>query len=269
MARVSLPPDAREVRAGPGLAWAVPAARAWVADTLASGRTLYGSAADEEDVLELRGRGPVYAFAVPGGRWVVRRCRRGGAMAPLLGERFLRGGTPRPFHEMASSEEARRRGVPTPRVLAAAAYPEGAFYRGDVVSEHVARSRDLASLLFGAAAPRADATLQDAEPEAAVREAALRETASLLSRMAAVGVEHPDLNAKNVLLAARGGAMAAFLVDLDKVRLRPAGDASPVAPMLERLERSLHKFERVTERRLRDAEWRALRDPLVGGEGTA
>ena len=57
-------------------------------------------------------------------------------------------GTPRPVHETRVSEEARRRGVPTPRVVAAMTYPQGPYYRADLVTEFVPASTDLVESLF-------------------------------------------------------------------------------------------------------------------------
>ncbi|MBW3533734.1 MAG: hypothetical protein KY453_00735 [Gemmatimonadetes bacterium] len=266
MAVLSPPSNVHEIRAETGMAWVVPAAQAWASETLDAGKTLYEAAGSADDVLELRGRGPVYAFATAGGRWVVRRCRRGGAMAPLLGERFLRTGPPRPLLEMAASEEARKRGIPTPDVLAAAVYPDGPFYRGDVVTEYVAESRDLASLLFGADAPEAGAVARAAVEDPEVREAALRDAGYMLARMARAGVEHPDLNAKNVLLEWHGERVSALLVDLDRVRVHPPGAALSAGAMHRRLARSLRKFERAAGRRLTRSEWAALADPLPQGD---
>lgn len=268
MADLTPPSNVHEVRAEAGVAWSVPAAQAWALETLDAGGTLYDAAAAAEDVVELRGRGPVYAFAVRGGRWVVRRCRRGGAMAPLLGERFLRVGAPRPFLEMAASDEAMKRGIPTPRVLVAAVYPDGPFYRGDVVTEYVAGSRDLASLLFGAEAPETGAVAHAAVEEPEVREAALRDAGYMIARMARAGVEHPDLNAKNVLLEWQEERVSAFLVDLDRVRVHPPGAALPAGPMHQRLARSLRKFERAAGRRLTGSEWEALAEPLPPAEAS-
>ena len=269
MAALTPPSNVHEVRGGSAVvAWCVPVAQPWVQTTLGEGGTLYASAAAADDVLELRGRGPVYAFAAPdGSRWVARRYRRGGAVASLLGERYVRSGAPRPFREMNATDEARRRGIPAPRVLAAAVYPDGPFYRGDLVTEYIAGTRDLAALLFGAAAPEAGAGAGVAEEDPQLREAALRDAGHLLARMARAGVEHPDLNAKNVLLEERDGRVSAFLVDLDRVRVHPPGEALPPEPMRSRLERSLRKFERATGRRLGEAEWRALREPLGAGRG--
>lgn len=236
-----------------------PEAEEWVRAALAEGRTLFEEARGAPDRIELRGRGPAYAIPAPGGtgntpasrgsrpaRWLVRHYRRGGAVASLLGDRYLRLGTPRPFRELAASEEVRARGVETPRVMAATVYPAGAFYRGDLVTEFVEDARDLAGILFSG----------DEEPSRRRRAAAA--TGVLVGDLAEAGIHHRDLNAKNVLLVGEGEALRALVLDLDRCRLAAAGTATAAGPMLERLLRSLGSFEADTGRTVRPEEREAL-----------
>jgi hypothetical protein len=60
--------------------------------------------------------------------------------------------------------------------------------------------------------------------------------------MARAGIEHRDLNARNILFAGEREAPVAMLLDLDRCRVSPGG--TRVAPwrMLRRLERSLQKI---------------------------
>lgn len=225
-----------------------PEAEAWVRPVLSEGGTLFREAASHPHRIELRGRGPAYAIPAPGGdgRWLVRHYRRGGAVAPLLGDRYLRLGTPRPFRELAASEAVRARGVATPRVVAATVHPAGPFYRGDLVTEYVEDARDLAELLF-----------RDDEPDAH-RLRVVRAAGALVAELTAAGVRHRDLNAKNVLLAGEGAALRTLVLDLDRCRLAaPDPRASPEA-MLERLLRSLAGFEEETGRELDAGEREAL-----------
>jgi 3-deoxy-D-manno-octulosonic acid kinase len=148
--------------------------------------------------------------------------------------------------EARASAGVRARGIPTPRVVAGALYPRGLFYRADLVTEFVPASRDLADALFrGAEAERPDRPLL------------LEEAGRLLARMAREGVEHPDLNARTILLTREGGALVAMLLDLDRCRLR----AAPLPPdrMLGRLERSLRKISGQQSVALQDADWNRLR----------
>jgi len=243
--------------AGPrGSGFAAPEAEAWVAHALAQGHMLRDVAASHPDALELRGRGPVHAVPAAGpGRWVVRPYRRGGSvMGPLLGDRHLRVGQPRPLAEARASAEVLVRGIPTPRVLAGAVYPAGAFYRADLVTEYIADSETLAGAVVEARAggPRE-------------RSSALVAAGQLLARMALAGVEHPDMNARNVLLLRREGRLIAMLLDLDRCRVRGAGRGTSSERMLRRLE---HSLERIAGRRggvLRDEDRDELRHAAGAG----
>ena len=74
-------------------------------------------------------------------------------MAGLLRDRHLRLGGFRTLEEGRFSEKVRAAGVRTPAVVAAAAYPLGAFYRGDVITEIVPDSSTLAACLLLARDP--------------------------------------------------------------------------------------------------------------------
>jgi 3-deoxy-D-manno-octulosonic acid kinase len=229
------------------LAFAAPEVEAWVRRALADAGRLYEAAlAHAEFSLEGRARVPV--VHTPRGRWVVRRYHRGGRVAgPLLRDRYLRVGRPRPLVEASASHETRRRGIATPRVMAGAVYPIGPFYRADLVTEFVANGGDLARALFHDARPPAE------------RSEILRTVGALIARAAAAGIEHADLNAKNVLLDSTAGGATPLLLDLDRCRVLPPGMAGDPIPMLERLERSLRKHADRTGKPLGNAEWTSLR----------
>lgn len=186
----------------------------------------------------------MYAVPTSAGVLVVRHFVRGGSVARFLGDRYLSVETPRPFREATASERIRDLGIETPRVVAAAVYRAGLFYRGDLVTELVPQAQALSDVLFdsdrGGLAGTAD------------RKDALRETGALISRMARAGVRHPDLNAGNVLVQWSGGTPTTYVIDLDRATV----DSGPVSPegMVQRLLRSLRKFERQTGLRLPEPE---------------
>jgi tRNA A-37 threonylcarbamoyl transferase component Bud32 len=242
----------------------------WVRYVLEGGTTLYQASAGERDGFELPGRSPVFAIPAKGGgkgppvgceqgpdtaepeaRWAVRHFSRGGRIVSrLLGDRYLNLGVPRPFHEAQVSEEARTRGVPTPRVMAAALYPDPPFYRGDLVTEFVGGSTDLLGALFdfrksgvGGAAERLDA---------------LKATGGLIRKMGQAGLRHGDLHAGNILLRWEGVLPSALILDLGRSELLEKGTPAPPGPMLKRLNRSLRKWEEKTGLRLTEVEWEAL-----------
>lgn len=232
-------------------AWgfALPEAKAWTEGLLGEGRSLRAAAAEHPEALEMRGRGTVRAIPAQGGRWVVRPYLRGGWVAgPLLRDRYLRVGVPRPLAEVRASAEARERGVPTPRVVAGAVYPGRLFYRADLVTEYVPDATELAEVLFGATPTDLEGRIE-----------ALGESVRLVARLARAGVEHADLNARNILLKREGSGSRALLLDLDRCRIRKDGSPMAPGPMLRRLERSLDKLGTAAGRPLRAEERAVLR----------
>ena len=228
---------------------ATPAALPWVTDALSRGRKLRDVAEQSLEAFTMEGRGPVYAVPGAGGCWVVRPYRRGGMVAgPVLQDRYLRVGEPRPLREARTSLEVAGRQIPTPPVLAGAVYPAGAFYRADIVTAYIPGSLDLAALVFG-----------DPSRAGAARMRTLVEAGRLIGRMARVGIEHADLNARNVLLAGDEQAPYALVLDLDRCRVREAGRSCEPTGMLRRLERSLRKIGAAERSPLVAAEWDALR----------
>ncbi len=247
------------------------------ARALAAHGSLHAWAAARPGTKPLAGRGVTWAADAPEGvpiesgragsqapRWVVRHYRRGGAVARWLGDRYLGAGEPRPLRELRISVAARARRVPTPEVLALALYPAGAFYRADLATAEIPQAMDLAESLWAEHAGADD-------PSA--RMAALAAAGALLRELAAAGVRHPDLNAKNILLAtADSGSMdglpatpaaaeglVAWVLDLDGARVGPPLSWRRRREAEARLERSLRKWERRTGRHLAPAEWAGLR----------
>lgn len=206
--------------------------------------TLAAAAAAQPRVKTLTGRGEVHVVPAPvgGGRWAIRHYHRGGAVAPLLGDRYLRLGTPRPDRELAMGRALDAAGVPTPRHIGGAVYRHGVWYRGDLVTEYVPDSRDLAAVLFGGASPF--------DPAAAMRAAG-----SLVRRLHDGGVVHRDLNLKNILIAGPergasgdGGSIRALILDLDRASVRGRVGERARRRMLDRFWRSARKWEGRTER---------------------
>ncbi len=231
-------------------AFACSAAGGWLESVLAEGRPLYDWGARHAVAEALLGRGPVrVAHApVPGPdrreRWAFRHYRRGGAAAPLLGDLYLRIGERRPVRELRVSVEARARGVPTPAVVAGAAYRSGAAYRADLVTELVPGAVSLRDAMFGAEPAR------DAIP-------LLRSAGRLVRALEQARVLHADLNAGNVLIDAGGGP--GWVVDLDRCGTLRRDAPPPVARMRRRLERSLRKLAELHARPLTPTDWAALR----------
>ena len=242
--------DSREPPPG-FVAFTVGAARAVCVDAIATDvqqalrhGTLYEFAASRADARAIAGRGTAWVSSLPGGeRVVVRHNRHGGALAPLTRDLF-RAPTRAPL-ELEISEELRRRGIPTPNILAYATYPVApGLCRADVVTRYVAPSVDLAAVL-----------LSDDE---ALRAEAWEATALLLRELSEAGVRHHDLNAKNVLLHLRGDAPStAMLLDVDRVVFGESPERALEGNM-SRLFRSFRKWRSLYGARVDESEIEAL-----------
>lgn len=167
-----------------------------------------------------------------GGAALIRRYHHGGALRALTGDLFFTW-PPRPFHELAVTEEARRRGVSTVEPLAALVEPlAGIFYRGWLVTRRLDGARD------------AWAIAQDEDIPAAERAVWLKAAAAAVCRMHRLGLDHRDLNLKNILLRREAGGWRGYIIDLDKARL--FSDSVPserVERNLTRLARSIRKLD--------------------------
>jgi tRNA A-37 threonylcarbamoyl transferase component Bud32 len=187
-------------------------------------RTLHEFAARQNGARPLHGRGVAYAVALPHGsmRVVIRHNRRGGLMAPLLGDRFV--APTRAPRELAASAELIRRGVRTPDVLGYALYPPGGMIqRSDVCTREIGGARDLADVLTRGIADE--------------RRNALGITARLVASLSRARARHHDLNAKNILLDGTTG----YVLDVDRVAL-DVPEQEALTANLRRLSRSLRKW---------------------------
>jgi 3-deoxy-D-manno-octulosonic acid kinase len=241
----------------PGVwAFAWDAAMAWLEETIERDGGLAAWASGADSVALDGGRGGTRSRAAPlagpdaRARWVCRRYRRGGWMASIMrDDRHLAGGAPRPLVELRGSAAARERGVHTPAVVAGAVYRAGPFYRADLVTEQVPDAPSLATLSFLAPGGRDRAGL-------------LRAAGEAVRGLERARVEHPDLNAGNVLMPGDG---LTWIVDLDRCRVSARTGAEPIGPMRRRLERSLRRLGDRSARPLAPSEWGALREGW-GGE---
>lgn len=205
------------------------------------------AAASHPQAETLRGRGRVLVVPAPPGdwpettRWVLRHYHRGGALAGLLRDRYVRAGEPRPLREFGVAQAVRALGIPTAPPVGAAAYGAGVFYRGDLVTEWVPETTDLAATLFGAAQLDGQPSTGRASTDPL---AAMEAAGGLVRLLHERGVAHPDLNLKNILIRAGAGAPRALIIDLDRARVRGPLPERARRRMLARFERSLRKWER-------------------------
>ena len=246
---------------------ALPSVMATVLSHIRDRGTLYDAAAAIPGAESFAGRGAAYRIHLSGEDSVVRHYRRGGAVARILHDEYLRAGEPRPLRELHASIAARQRGVDTPEVLAAIVYLAGPLYRADLATRFVPHSRDLADVTFSA----------DPQWPAAKRVAAWGAAGRMLRTTFDAGVRHPDLNLRNILVAPETGnvpehgehAVRALLIDLDRASVGTA----PIHPrergeMLDRLHRSRRKLEGRAGLATSAAELSAFDGGLAGGGAT-
>jgi hypothetical protein len=122
--------------------------------------------------------------------------------------------------------------IRTPKIQAVLFYPAGPFGRVEVVSSCIPQSQDLTAFL-------------SRRPLAGERARGFSAVRQLLADCRRHGVRHPDLNARNILLAqAPRGGWTGWLLDVDAVRFEePNRDMVDIANR-HRLLRSLLKRAR-------------------------
>ena len=191
------------------------------------------------------GRGLACFLDWNGHQLVLRPFRRGGLVGRVIRDRYLRAGADRSraFREYDLLAWMRAAGLPVPRPVAARHAPKGLFYRADLVTERIPDTQPLADVLATRALP--PRTWAD--------------IGAAIARMHALGGDHTELNARNILL---DGALHPWLIDFDKCRRRDAGSRVPGgwrAANLQRLKRSLVKERaRMPGLHWAEGDWAAL-----------
>ena len=174
---------------------------------------------------------------------LVRRYCHGGVLRHITGEIFSTW-PPRPFRELAITEAARRRGVPTVEILAAGVDRVwGPFYRGWLITREIQGARDLWAAL---------------QEDSFARRALLEAAARVIRRMHRQGIYHGDLNLKNILIRREDGELKSYVIDFDKAKFFPGGvPAGKARRNLARLRRSIGKLD-PQGRYLSGADWEDL-----------
>ena len=195
----------------------LPVIREWSAGTPPHGRTLPG------------GRGGVRALDLSTGLSVVFRPYRRGGFVGRWNRDYYLGWAPRPWQELAVTEELRARGVPTVEVLGAAVrWIVPGCYRGALVSREVEDAVNLWE------------DLQRVDPPH--RAEACRAAAAVTRLLHDRGAVHPDLNLQNYLVRRRGDRIDALIIDCDRVELRTVTENDRRAAF-DRLCRSIRRLD--------------------------
>lgn len=168
------------------------------------------------------GRGGVSFLDTPVGPCVLRHYRRGGLMAPLLGDRYVWNGRirSRGFAEFTLLAELCLRGLPVPAPITARYVRRGLYYTADLITRTIENARTLAGIIAS----------RDFDSALAAQ------VGALVARFHAAGVDHADLNAHNILVA----DARLWLIDFDRGEIRATGTAWKLTN-LARLKRSLLK----------------------------
>jgi 3-deoxy-D-manno-octulosonic-acid transferase len=154
---------------------------------------------------------------------VLRHYYRGGLIGKVLTDRFFYKNAlnSRAMQEFSLLQWMREQGVAVPKPVAAHYQRSGLSYRADLLIERISTARDLATLLH---------------TERALHDHEWRAVGAAIAKLHQVGVDHTDLNCRNILLDQAG---TVWLIDFDKCRRREKGNWQQ--QNLQRLWRSLHK----------------------------
>ena len=169
------------------------------------------------------GRGGVGRLFTTSGDLVLRHYRRGGAVAGLLGDRYLWTGQThcRSLAEFRLLDTMYRRSLPVPQPIAARYVRHGVGYTADLITRFLPGAKTLAEHILDEHYSLAD----------------FANIGRTLARFHVAGVYHADLNAHNILYS----GVRVYLIDFDRGRMR-----SPAEPWqranLARLKRSLLKL---------------------------
>lgn len=167
-----------------------------------------------------------------GEEMLLRSYRHGGLLRGLTRGLFWTW-PPRPLRELAVTEEARYRGVPTSEIVAALVERLGGpFYRGWLVIRVLEGALDLWT------------ALQDHGFAGGRKREMIQAAAQAIREMHRKGVYHGDLNLKNILVRLEADGLKAYMIDLDKARLFPREVPAETAwGNLVRLHRSVCKLD--------------------------
>ncbi|MGO2132414.1 MAG: 3-deoxy-D-manno-octulosonic acid kinase [Halomonas sp.] len=160
--------------------------------------------------------------------WVLRPYLRGGMAAKVSRKHYLWTGLERTraFREMRLLAELYLQKLPVPRPVGACITRTQLAWTGALITVRIPQAR----------------TLADRVMESSADTALLERVGSVIRRFHEVGLDHVDLNARNLLIDAKDNV---WLIDLDRCRLRSPGRWQ--SANLARLGRSLARFDRASD----------------------
>lgn len=183
------------------------------------------------------GRGQSHFLNMNGRALVLREFARGGLVRKLSARSFLRLGAKRSraYREYRLLGWMRDRGLAVPRPVAARYEPTGLCYRAGLITERIPNAR----------------TVAEAAQASALPPGAWHQIGVAVRRIHDSGVDHVDLNCRNILL---DDTRKVWVIDFDRCRRRRTGGWAKAN--ITRLERSLLKESRNSESFFwSDADW--------------
>lgn len=171
----------------------------------------------------VRGRGAAPTVKIhPGLTAVLRRYRHGGLLGRLTGSLYW--GPDRALEELRVTARAEAAGAPVPHVLCLAVWPVGGpFWSALIGTREEPGAQDLLGALSHTAEPRARRDL-------------LRRVGASLRKLHDEGVDHRDLQLRNILVVPGEPEPRIVVVDLDRAVFHSRG-ALPVGHRAENLGR--------------------------------
>lgn len=179
------------------------------------------------------------ALVSAGQQWALRPYRRGGLVAKIASRRYFYTGLERTraFAELRLTERLYRQGLPVPEPVGACVWRHGLTYEAALITVLIPGAHAFADDLIALQAqpPSGDEPLPDALLTL------LDTTGSAIRAVHDAGLEHVDLNARNLLVDESGRV---YVIDLDRCQLHAeaAQDARWREDNLSRLGRSLARF---------------------------
>jgi 3-deoxy-D-manno-octulosonic acid kinase len=203
-----------------------------------------------------RGRGAAPIVSVgPDLSILLRRYRHGGLLGGLTGPLLL--GPRRALAELEVTARAERAGAPVPHVLCLIFWPlAGPLWSAVIGTREESQARDLL-------------TVWREKPLGRERSTLLRRVGGAIRRLHDAGVQHPDLQVRNVLLC-REPSERIVVIDLDRARFHAGAPLSTRvrASNLARIVRSAVKEELLDPRTGCRRELAALVGGYVGHDRT-
>lgn len=173
------------------------------------------------------GRGKAWFIDTKAQSMVLRHYQRGGAVARLLGDKYLWQGlaNTRAWREWRLLAELSQQGLPVPQPIAAHVVRSGIFYRADLLTRKISNAQSLSDRLH----------------EQPLDSIVWQDLGKLIRRFHNARVYHADLNAHNILI---DQIQKLYVIDYDKGKIMSAAHDNRhwQQANLQRLLRSLNKL---------------------------